>query len=108
MADGDDIVLALLSHVLSRQGHCVDVAASAVEAEEHLAAKVHDAILIDARLPGGGSDWLRRCVTDPERRLIVLASRDLGNEVPSCAVLQKPIEFNLLIETVEACLNDVE
>ena len=104
MAESDDIVLALISHILNRQGYLVDVAASAEEAESRLAATLHDAVLLDARLPGGGPDWMRRCITDGERRLIILSSGTFDEDVPAAAVLRKPIEFNLLVETVAACV----
>ena len=102
MAESDDIVLALIAHILNRQGYLVDVAASAEEAESHLAMTVHDAVLLDAKLPGGGPDWMRRCVTDSERRLIILTSGPFDGDVPARAILRKPIEFNLLVETVAA------
>lgn len=104
MAESDDIVLALISHILNRQGYLVDVAASAEEAESRLAATLHDAVLLDARLRGGGPDWMRRCITDGERRLIILSSGTFDEDVPAAAVLRKPIEFNLLVETVAACV----
>jgi DNA-binding response OmpR family regulator len=108
VAESDDIVLALISHILNRQGYLVDVAASAEEAESRLAATLHDAVLLDAKLPGGGPDWMRRCVTDGERRLIILTSDPFDADVPAAAVLRKPIEFGLLVETVAACAKSIE
>jgi DNA-binding response OmpR family regulator len=108
VAESDDIVLALISHILNRQGYLVDVAASAEEAESRLAMALHDAVLLDARLPGGGPDWMRRCVTDGKRRLIILTSGPFDDDVPAAAVLCKPIEFDLLVDTVAACLKSTE
>ena len=104
MAESDDIVLALISHILNRQGYLVDIAGSAEEAESHLAAHIPDAALMDLRLPGGGADWLRRCIPDGERRLIILTANAFDGGVPARAVLRKPIEFGLLLETVAACV----
>ena len=104
MADSDDIVLALISHILHRQGYVVDVAGSAEEAESHLAVNIPDLALLDVKLPGGGPDWMRRCIPDSDRRLIILSSGAFDADVPAVAILRKPIEFGLLVETVAACL----
>ena len=108
MAESDDIVLALISHILNRQGYLVDVAGSAEEAESHLSANIPDAALLDARLPGGGADWMRRCIPDGERRLIILSSGAFDADVPAAAILRKPIEFGLLVETVAACVKSID
>lgn len=108
MAESDDIVLALISHILSRQGYIVDIAASAIEAEMRLAANMPDAALLDTKLPGGGPDWMRRCIPDGERRLIVLTCDAFNENVPAMAILPKPIEFNLLVETVAACVQSTD
>ena len=104
MAESDDIVLALISHILHRQGYLVDVAGSAEEAESHLAVNMPDAALLDTRLPGGGAEWMRRCIPDGDRRLIILSYGAFNADVPAMAILQKPIEFGLLVETVAACV----
>jgi DNA-binding response OmpR family regulator len=108
VAESDDIVLALISHILNRQGYLVDVACSALEAESRLAANIPDAALLDAKLPGGGADWMRRCIPDGERRLIILSSGTFDEDVPAAAMLRKPIEFNLLLETVEECVKSID
>jgi CheY-like chemotaxis protein len=108
VAESDDIVLALISHILNREGYLVDVAGSALEAESRLAANIPDAALLDTKLPGGGADWMRRCIPDGEHRLIILSSAPFEEDVPAAAVLRKPIEFNLLIETVAACVNSID
>jgi len=108
VAESDDIVLALISHILNRQGYLVDVAGTAEEAESHLAANTHDAVLLDVKLPGGGPDWMRRCVTDPERRLIILTAGAFDHVVPAAAILRKPVEFGLLVETVAASVKTID
>lgn len=104
MAESDDIVLALVTHILNKQGYLVDVAASALEAESHLAANLPDLALLDANLRGGGAEWMRRCIPEGERRLIILSAGNFSEDVPAAAILRKPIEFNLLVETVAACV----
>jgi DNA-binding response OmpR family regulator len=104
VAESDDIVLALISHILHTQGYLVDVAGTALEAESHLAAHTHDAVLLDGRLPGGGADWMRRCVSDGDRRLVILTSGPFDADVPARAILRKPIEFGQLVETVANCV----
>ena len=51
-----------------------------------------------------GADWMRRCIPDGERRLIILSSGPFDADVPAVAILRKPIEFGLLVETVAACV----
>ncbi|MDQ6802681.1 MAG: hypothetical protein M3041_17885 [Acidobacteriota bacterium] len=108
MAESDDIVLALVSHILNRQGYLVDVAGTAAEAESRLAAHMPDAALLDVKLPGGGADWMRRCIPDGERRLIILTSGPFEYDVPAAAILRKPIEFGVLVEAVAACVKSMD
>jgi len=108
VADSDDIVLALISHILHRQGYLVDVAGSAEEVESLLAVNMPDAALLDTRLPGGGAEWMRRCIPDSDRRLIILSYGPISADVPAMAILQKPIEFGLLVDTVAACVQSTD
>jgi DNA-binding response OmpR family regulator len=108
VAERDDIVLALISHILTRQGYLVDNAATADQIKACLRANSYDAILIDASLPGGAIEWLRSAVPDGERRLVILASHSIREDVPARAVLQKPIEFHQLVETVAACVTQTD
>ncbi len=107
VAESDDIVLALISHILTRQGYVVDLATTAEEADARLKTTTYDAVLIDTKLSGGGVEWLRRlALNDPaaDQRLVILTPENVDAGIRSRAVLRKPIEFGLLVETVAACV----
>lgn len=98
VADGDEIILALLSHILHRQGYAVDVAASADEANQHLTRQEYRAIVIDSKL-------VSALKTFPDRlTCTILLSPNASSELPVHAVVQKPVEFGLLVDTVAACV----
>lgn len=103
VAEKDDIVLALISHILNRQGYSVDIASTADQALVQLQANHYDALLLDAALPGGGLDWIRSVATRSEKLVILTAGPD-AVDVPARVVLQKPIEFALLVEAVASCV----
>ena len=98
VAEGDEIVLALISHILHRQGYTVDVATSAEEASQHLTRQQYRAIVIDSNLASalrGFPDHLS-CT--------ILLSPNASSDLPVHAVIQKPVEFGLLVDTVAACV----
>ena len=98
VADSDEIVLALLSHILHRQGYSVDVAATADEAANHLTQRDYRAIIIDVKLIGVVERF-------PERlsRTIVLSPKEQADPRVH-AVIQKPVEFGFLVDTVAGCV----
>jgi len=107
VADSDDIVLALIFHILTRQGYAVDSDTTAEAAQAQVVANAYDAILLDAKLLRGDVDslWQR---ADNGRRLLILASEEVAPDVPVRAILRKPIEFGLLIETVARCVDGAD
>ena len=98
VAEGDEIILALISHILHRQGYAVDVALSAEEAKQRLTRQQYRAIVIDSSLAsavrGFPDHW--PCT--------ILLSPDASSDLPVHAVIQKPVEFGLLVDTVAACV----
>ena len=105
VGDADEIVLALILHILQRQGYAVDVTAEAAEFTQRLRTGRYDAILVDPAMSPGGAQWIRDLVaTMPElgNRLIV-AGAAAGSDLPVRATLRKPLEFGLLIDTVHDC-----
>jgi DNA-binding NarL/FixJ family response regulator len=96
VADSDEIVAALLSHLLHRQGYMVDVALSADAAAQHLQQKHFDAIIIDSKLLSAMDGF-----PDGIGRTIVLGGDGVSG---AHASLSKPIEFGSFIETVAACV----
>jgi CheY-like chemotaxis protein len=98
VAESDEIVLALLSHILHRQGYSVDVAATADEAANHLTLSDYRAIVIDAKMIGVVERF-------PDRmgRTIVLCPKAKADSRVH-AVIQKPVEFGFLVDTVAGCV----
>ena len=98
VAESDEIVLALISHILHRQGYSVDVAVSCDEAANHLKKNQYRAIILDARMSG-----LLEKFPEHMPRTILLSPRMMSDERVH-AVIQKPVEFGFLVDTVAACV----
>jgi DNA-binding response OmpR family regulator len=110
VAEGDEIVLVLISALLTRYSYTVDQATDAAAAEE-LLAHDYDAVLLDLDLPNAGFDFLRQALQRCpalEKKLIVLTSRAddarLMKDLRFAALLRKPVEIYELIETVQRCI----
>ena len=93
VAEGDEVVLALISHILRRQGYWVDAALSAEQARQCLSEGSYAAIVIDSKL----IDVVDRDGWMP--RTILLSPREIS-DFPVHTVIQKPVEFGLLVDTV--------
>jgi DNA-binding response OmpR family regulator len=111
VAEGDEIVLVLISALLHRYSYAVDRASNAAEAEERLSNQTYHAVLLDLNLRDGGSDFLRRMIAKfPSlgKKLIVLTARiddaRYLSDLPVAAILRKPVEIYELLETVNQCL----
>lgn len=98
VADGDEIVLALISHILHRQGYAVDVATCADETAQRLARQQYRAIVIDSKLMA----VLDGTPVDLSRT--ILLSANPSSDLPVHAVIQKPVEFGALVDMVAACV----
>jgi len=98
VADLDEVVAALISHILSRQGYSVDVALTAQTAAACLSQREYGAILLDSRLISALDGF-----SDRTSRTILL-SPSVSSDLPVRAVLQKPVELALLIHTVDECV----
>ena len=60
VAESNELVLVLISHVLTRSSYLVRQCMDAAEAEELLMTEVYDAALVDLRMPEGGAPLLKR------------------------------------------------
>ena len=97
VADPDAIVVALISHILHRQGYTVDVALSIDDATARLRNSAYDAIVIETKL------WpALDAFPDRISRTILLGKPKV--DPPVFAVVSKPVEFSSLVETVAACV----
>jgi DNA-binding response OmpR family regulator len=98
VAESDEIVLALISHILHRQGYSVDVAVTAEEAANHLMQRHYRAIVVDAKLMSVVERF-------PDRMpCTIVLSPNADSDSRVHAVVQKPVEFGFLVDTVAACV----
>ena len=97
VCEADEIVRALISHVLRREGFEVEVADHA-SLVQRLRESQFDAVVLDS-VPDGDA------AVDHKRTVLALLPA-LAERAPSSmyATLRKPIEFGLLVETVRDCV----
>ena len=99
VGDGDPIVLALVSHILTRQGFATNPVADRDELLRLMKEGVFDAILVDAAIEGV-LDAVAGAAA-PRRAILTTTSDETWDR--AYATLKKPLEFELLIETVRNC-----
>jgi len=111
VAESDEIVLVLITHVLSRQAYVVHRSANAAETEALLESDDYDAILVAPRMANGDGDFLSRVTArNPglKRKLIVLATNiddaRASEQLGVYAIMRKPVEIYELIGTVRDCI----
>lgn len=101
VVEPDEIVLALITHILTRRGYAVEPRTEPPPAE----APRSDAAVIDAK--SITSEWLHAFFgANPglQRRVILLGEPEPG--APSVfAVLPKPVDVGLLVETARRCID---
>lgn len=111
VVDDDDDIRRLVSRSLERHGYAVDVACDALEAENLLARRPYDLIVLDIMMPGeDGLSFCRR-LAGPEGPMILILSaldassdRIVGLEVGADAYCPKPCEPRELVATVRALM----
>lgn len=112
VAESDEVVLVLISHVLTRQSYVVHRCTTADETEALLQDGMYDAVLLAPRLADGDHSFLSRITANnPEltKKLIVLAANT--DDEKACqslgvgTVMRKPVEIYDLIDTVRRCVN---
>lgn len=101
VGDRDAVVLALISYILQRQGFSIE----SVTQREHLLEIIRegefDAMVVDRDLDGV-IDVVKAHPARASR--IILTSPDGGeNTLGVHALLKKPLEFGLLVDTVRDC-----
>jgi DNA-binding NtrC family response regulator len=105
VGDADEIVLALILHILQRQGYQVDVTTRPDVFSEKLRNGNYHAVLVDPNVSPQGVKWIKTILADFPglcSRMIIAAARP-KHDLAVYATLPKPLEFGLLISTVEAC-----
>jgi two-component system alkaline phosphatase synthesis response regulator PhoP len=110
VVENDEVVLILISHILTRHSYVVHTSSDAFEAGELLLREPYDAVLLDLKLVGGGVDLLRKIEQEnPDllRKIIVvtgaLHEAEKIAHLPLHATVRKPFEVSSLVETVHRC-----
>jgi DNA-binding response OmpR family regulator len=91
VAESDEIVLALITHILNREGYSVDVAVTADQARLCLLQSFYSAVVMDSAIISA---------VDGHGSRTILLSRHATSDLPVHTVIQKPVEFGLLIDSV--------
>lgn len=100
VGDRDTVVLALVSHVLQRQGFTVDASSDPRGIIQRIRDAVYDAIIVDLHLDGV-SDLIQS--TDGSR--IILTTPHDPPALPVCSILRKPLELGELVDATRRCVN---
>ena len=106
--DDDTSLQKLVSTLLRREGHRVDVVSSGSQALEHIARNRYDALLLDVMTPTDGGFTVIKHLrqSDPpmlKRVVLLTASPDSvlrGVEKDIFGIVHKPFEAANLIETI--------
>jgi DNA-binding response OmpR family regulator len=112
VVEDDEVIVVLISHILTRNSYVVHTTFDALEADDMLRRDEYDAILLDLKMPNGGVDFIRRIErTNPallEKIIVVTAAFDEAVKVadlPLHAIVRKPFEIAALLDTVRACVD---
>lgn len=111
VVESDEVVVLLISHILTRQSYVVHTTLDAQEASHLITTGSYDAVLLDPKVPNGGVELLRKIrEANPDllRKVIVVSGvvpdSETLDEFSLHAVVRKPFEVGDLIDTVRACL----
>ncbi len=109
--EDDEVIIVLISHILTRQSYMVHTTFDALEAGDMLSRDDYDAILLDLKMPNGGVDFIRKIEEQNpallEKIIIVTAALDEAMKIadlPVHAIVRKPFEVGALVETVRSCV----
>lgn len=103
VADGDEIVLVLTRHVLTREGYAVDVASDASMLDDLLRLNTYGSILVDVNLVG--NEWLQALPPATGSRVIAIVSNG-HDSLPVKTTIRKPLELDALARIVAASIED--
>ena len=102
VGDRDPIVLALLCHILNRQGFHAHPVVEPDELLRLMQGGEYDAVIVDALIDGAVDAILR--APDTAGRAIV-TTLDGASVDGVYATLRKPLEFAQLVEVVHKCVH---
>jgi DNA-binding response OmpR family regulator len=111
VVENDEVIVVLITHILARHSYVVHTTFDALEADHLLDGNSYDAILLDLKMPGGGVELIRKIeARNPQllRKIIVVtAALDELPKIagkPLFAIVRKPFEVDVLLETVRGCV----
>lgn len=112
VVEDDEVVLVLISHILTRQSYTVHTSRDALEASRLLEDDSWDAILMDLKMPNGGVEFIRALeARNPDllRKIIIVTGAITEAQklagMPLHATVRKPFEVAALLETVKNCVD---
>ena len=102
VGDTDPIVLALLCHILNRQGFQAQPVAERDELFRLMHDGEYDAVIVDALIEGA-MDAILRAPDTAGRVIVTTVENDCVDGV--YATLRKPLEFAQLVDVVHKCVH---
>jgi DNA-binding response OmpR family regulator len=112
LVDDDPGIREMLGRVLEEQGYLVLPAANGRDALDLAAATDIDLVLLDLNLPvKNGWDTFERITTDNPLMPVVIITARPNQIFPALAagvgaLMEKPLDFPKLLETIRALLNE--
>ena len=107
VVENDEVVVVLISHVLTRHSYVVHTTLDALEAERMLEHDDYDAILLDLKMPRGGVELIRRIESrNPallQKIIVVTGAIQEAKQlegVPIAGIVRKPFEIETLVTKV--------
>jgi DNA-binding NtrC family response regulator len=109
--EDDEVILVLISHILTRQSYLVHTTAAVTDADRLIHENQYDAILLEPKIAGGGASYIQRLESQNPALLSKLIVVTAGvHELPSIdklpihAVVRKPFEIAEFLDTVRRCV----
>jgi len=115
VVENDEVIVVLISHILTRGSYTVHTTLDGAEADEMLSRDEYDAILLDLKMPNSGVELIRKIESrNPallKKVIVVTGAMDDLHKIagmPLYAVVRKPFEVSALLETVRGCVTPVD
>jgi DNA-binding response OmpR family regulator len=111
IVDDDPSIRYMLCRVLLGEGYDVVSAANGRDGMEIMAAREIDLVLLDWKMPGlNGEDTLKEIsILHPALPVIMITAyprkQSEGGLIRASAVLQKPLDFPMLLEAIKKLLS---
>jgi CheY-like chemotaxis protein len=119
LAEDNSVNQRLISRLLEKRGHEVDVVGNGVEALHALANKNYDLVLMDMQMPElDGLETTARirmneAAGDKHQAIVALTANAMSEDEERCRAagmdgyLTKPIQFDKLDEVLEKCASEI-